>query len=137
MFFPYINNCSETWGNTYKTNLKKLFILQKKVLRNRCKAKRLEHTNRLFIDLDILKLYVLIEFKTVAVVFKARHKALPIKVQNNFTFNNYQFYTSMCVPVRGVRLWNNLSSTFRNCRSVQMFKNKYKNGIFIKYRQCV
>ena len=156
LFFPYINYCSETWGNTYKSNLNKLFILQKKVLRNICKTKRLEHTNRLFIDLNLLKLYDLIEFKTVVIVFKARYKALPIKIQNIFTFNDYQFYNtrsrqkvdfiplrvrtmlkSMCVSVRGVRLWNNLSSEFRNCSSVQMFKNKYKNGIFIKYRQCV
>ena len=155
LFFPYINYCSETWGNTYKTNLNKLVVLQKKALRNICKAKRLEHTNSLFIELNILKLYDLIEFKTVVIVFKARHKILPIKVQNNFTFNTDQFYNtrsrqkvdfvplrprtmlkSMCVSLRGVRLWNNLSCEFRNCSSIQMFKNKYKKGIFIKYKQC-
>ena len=91
MFFPYIKYCSETWGNTYKTNLNKLVVLQKKALRNICKAKRLEHTNSLFIELNILKLYDLIEFKTIVIIFKARHKIRPIKVQNNFTFNTDQF----------------------------------------------
>ena len=96
----------------------------------------------------------MIEFKTVFIVFKARHKILPNKVQNNFTFNVQFYYTgsrqnvdfvplrartmlkSMCVSLRGVRLWNNLNCGFRNCSSIQMFKNKYKKGIFIKYKQC-
>ena len=41
----------------------------------------------------------------------------------------------MCVSLREVRLWNNLSCEFRNC-SIQMFKNKCKKVIFIKYKQC-
>ena len=154
LFFPYINYCSETWGNTYKTNLNKLVVLQKKALRNICKANRLEQ-NSLLIELNILKLYDLIEFKTVVIVFKARHKILPIKVQNNFTFNTDQFYNtrsrqkvdfvplrartmlkSMCVSLRGVRLWNNVSCEFINCSSIQIFKNKNKKGRFIKYKQC-
>ena len=91
LFFPYINYCSETWGNTYKTNLNKLVVLQKKALRNSVKQKDL---NSLFIELNILKLYDLIEFKTVVIVFEARHKILPIKVQNNFTYNTDQFYNT-------------------------------------------
>ena len=155
LFFPYINYCSETWGNAYKTNLNKSVVLQKKALRNICKAKILEHTNSLFIELNILKVFDLIEFKTVVIVFKARHKILPTKVQNNFTFNTDQFYNtrsrqkvdfvalrartmlkSMCVSLRGVRLWNNLSCEIRNCSSIERFKNKYKKGIFMKYKQC-
>ena len=83
----------------------------------------------------------MIEFKTVVIVFKVRHKILPIKVQNNFTLNTDQFYNtrsrqkvdfvplrartmlkSMCVSLRGVRLWNNLNCEFRNCSSVQIFE---------------
>ena len=30
LFFPYINYCSEIWGNTYKTKLNSIILIQKK-----------------------------------------------------------------------------------------------------------
>ena len=32
-FLPYINYCSEIWGNTYKTKLNSIILIQKKVIR--------------------------------------------------------------------------------------------------------
>ena len=48
LFMPYIMYCAEVWGNTYAANVQCLVLLQKRVIRLLCGAKRLDHTNILF-----------------------------------------------------------------------------------------
>ena len=48
MPYTYIMYCAGVWGKTYVTNIKCLVLLQKKVIRLLCVAKRLDHTNLLF-----------------------------------------------------------------------------------------
>ena len=59
LFHPYLSYCNEIWGNTYPSNVKCLFTLQKKAIRLICNAdsdRRLAHTNVMFKDMSILKL---------------------------------------------------------------------------------
>ena len=64
LFLPYINYCSEIWGNTYATNVECITVLQKRLVRLICGARRLDHTNPLFKQLGILKFVDLVKFKT-------------------------------------------------------------------------
>ena len=82
LFLPYINYCSEIWGNTYCTNVECITVLQKRVVRLVCGAKRLDHTNPLFKQLGILKFVDLVKFKTSIIMFKAYHNVLPDSLQN-------------------------------------------------------
>ena len=41
LFHPYLSYCNEIWGNTYTSNVKCLFTLQKKAIRLICNADRL------------------------------------------------------------------------------------------------
>ena len=56
LFHPYLSYCNEIWGNTYPSNVKCLFTLQKKAIRLICNADKLAHTNAMFKDMSILKL---------------------------------------------------------------------------------
>ena len=47
--------CCEVWGNTYKSNIDCLYLLQKKVVIV-CGVGYRDHTNELFSELRILKL---------------------------------------------------------------------------------
>ena len=47
--------CSEIWGNTHKTKLHGIIMLQKRVMRTVYGVDRLEHTNYLFYDSHFLK----------------------------------------------------------------------------------
>ena len=38
LFLPHLNYCSAIWGNTYKSNLRKITVLQKKAIRITCKV---------------------------------------------------------------------------------------------------
>ena len=51
----------EVWGNTYATNIECLVLLQKRIVRLLCGAKRLDHTSRLFYNLRILKVPDIVE----------------------------------------------------------------------------
>ena len=68
---PYIMYCAEVWGNTYATNIHCLVLLQKRVIRLICGAKRLDHTNLLFHNVHILKIADLVKLKTAIIMIKA------------------------------------------------------------------
>ena len=149
LFLPYINYCSEIWGNTYCTNVVCITVLQKRVVRLVCGARRLDHTNPLFKQLGILKFVDLVKFKTSIIMFKAYHNVLPDSLQKMFnlrvqiydtrqkcTFTVHRAHTnvtSMCISIYGVKLWNSLHTDLTNSRSLQVFKNMYKLHIISLY----
>ena len=73
LFVPYIMYRVEVWGNTYATNIHCLVLLQKRVIRLICGAKRLDHTNLLFHNVHILKLPDIVKLKNAISMFKAYH----------------------------------------------------------------
>ena len=83
LFLPYINYCSEVWGNTYVSNLMPICILQKRIVHIINKVGFLDYTNKLFIENKILKFLDLIKFKMVVIIYKARNKLLPANIKKN------------------------------------------------------
>ena len=77
IFLPYLNYCSEVWGNTYQSNITSLFLKQKKCIRIICKAKYLDHTDDLFVKLNALRLTDIIKINTAIFMYKAYHNLLP------------------------------------------------------------
>ena len=49
--YPYLTYYNHVWGCTYQTNLKQLFILQKKALRIMCGKRKIDSTEHIFSDL--------------------------------------------------------------------------------------
>ena len=72
LFVPYLSHCSEIWGNTNKTNINCVYVLQKKVLRIVCNVDYQYHCNVLFKELRILKLFDIVELKTARIMYKAK-----------------------------------------------------------------
>ena len=156
LFHPYLSYCNEIWGNTYPSNVKCLFSLQKKAIRLICNADRLAHTNAMFKDTSILKLSEFVKYKTAIVMFNLFHAILPIQLQRIFSkystvhstrqkksFVMLQVCTNlkaMCLSVYGVKLWNTLPDEIKNCTSVNIFKNVSKNisyhTIILHYMYC-
>ena len=60
IFKPHFNYCIEVWEDTYENNIKPVFIILKKIMRIVCHARSLDHTSKMFSQLDILKAYDLI-----------------------------------------------------------------------------
>lgn len=61
LIFPCLSYCAEVWGNTYASNIKPLYLIQKKVVRMVRNVKYREHTSNLFIKSNLLKLEDLVK----------------------------------------------------------------------------
>ena len=145
LFMPYIMYCAEVWGNRYATNVQCLVLLQNRVVRLLCGAQRLGHTNILFYNLRILKVPGLVKLKTVVILFREFHYLLPINLQQLFRIYESVYSTrhkckfiqnyarsslkSMCISVKGVKLWNSLDSSLISCRNIHQFKKQYTDKI--------
>lgn len=149
LVLPYLSYCVEVWGNTYRSNLQQLHILQKRAIRIINNAGYRDHTNNLFLKAHALKFMDLIEFRTAQIMYKARNKLLPGNLQKMFLdreggynlrdkFNLKKIYArttmkSMCISCCGVNLWNGLELELQQSLTIHQFKNIYKNKIFKKY----
>ena len=84
LILPYLTYCVEIWGNTYKTVIDPIFILQKRAIRIINKTEYRAHTNPLFIENNLLKLEDLVDLNTYIFVYKAKNNLLPNCIQNLF-----------------------------------------------------
>ena len=91
LFMSYIMYCAEVWGNTCATNIHCLALLQKRVIRLSCGAKRLDHTNLLLHNVHILKIPDLVKLKTAVIMFKAYPYILPMNVQQLFRIHESRY----------------------------------------------
>ena len=148
-FHPYLSYCNEIWGNTYTSNVKCLFTLQKKAIRLICNADRLAHTNAMFKDMSILKISEFVKYKTAIVMFNIFHGTLPIQLQMRFTKYSSVYSTrqtksfvmvqvrtnlkAMCLSVHSVKLWNTLPDDIKNCTSLNIFKKCIKKHFLSHY----
>ena len=150
LFLPYINYCSKIWGNTYKTKLNYIILIQKKVIRAVCGINDMRtNTSPLFYKCGILNFVDLIAYKTLIVMFKVKN-VLPIQsIQSLFTINSnsyntrqsgrfYQKYVrttmkSMTVSVNSVKLWNSLKTNITTINKICVFKKMCKSYFLGKY----
>ena len=87
LFLPYINNCCEVWGTTYKKIIESIIKLQKRAIQIVSKMGNREHTNALFCKLKLLTFLDLTDLKIAVIIYKARMKLLTLNVQKKFTDN--------------------------------------------------
>nr|XP_049577520.1 centrosomal protein of 44 kDa isoform X1 [Syngnathus scovelli]XP_049577521.1 centrosomal protein of 44 kDa isoform X1 [Syngnathus scovelli] len=84
LVLPYLHYCAEVWGNTSKTSLQPLIILQKRAIRTIHKVNYLEHTNPLFIQSKLLKFTDIVSYQTAIIMYRPKAKQLPENIQNLF-----------------------------------------------------
>ena len=152
VILPYLTYCNIIWGNTYKSNLKKLETLQKKAIRIMGNIGFREHTNPVFHKFKCLKLEDLINLKNLSVIYKANGKELPQNVQSLFTkcsqiynyntrsherefFKKYHKLTlkNMSCINKGIVLWRGLNNSIKEASDITKFKNQYKNNCINSY----
>ena len=151
LFLSHLNYCCEVWANTYKTNLYKIIMLQKKVIRIIYKVDRYSHTSSLFSEMHTLKFLDIVKYKSVLVMFKAYTNTLPYNLQSYFSKNNVDENYSLrsvdkfkikytrtslkanCVTVRGPKLWNDLPKSVTSIQNPIRFKKALKFELLKSY----
>ena len=73
---PYLNYCCVVWGNTYKTSLRPVCILQKRAIRICGKAGYRSHTMQIFHQLKTLDIYDIIDYNSMIFMYKVSNNLL-------------------------------------------------------------
>lgn len=98
---------------------------------------------------NLLKLFDLVEFYSLQLLYKASRSLLPAKLQKLFALReavyNLRGYLTfvvpwvhsnrkcMCVSVKGVRLWNGLKKDSKQCPTLYFFLKLCKEIILLQY----
>ena len=70
LIYPYLNYCNIIWGAADPTAIEPLILLQKKVVRIINRAQYLEHTEPLFISMNLLTLPELYKLNCILFIYK-------------------------------------------------------------------
>ena len=92
LIYPYFYYCNIVWASTYKTNLRRLVILQKRIIRIINKSHFNAHTEPIFKDLGILKFNDIHLLQLGQFMYSCKNSFLPPKFNNNFSQSN-QFHS--------------------------------------------
>lgn len=150
LFLPYINYCCEIWGNTFISNVNKIFILQKKCIRIIGNANYRDSTKDLFCSLKIIKFFDLVKLKTCEYIFRAINSLLPLsltllldinvnnavntrscgKLSHKYTRTTLK---SRCLSTIGIKYYNSLCKDITASKHLLEFKHKIKTSILDSY----
>ena len=92
LIYPYFYYCNIVWASIYKTNLRRLVILQKRIIRIINKSHFNAHTDPIFKDLDILKFNDIHLLQPGQSMYSCKNSFLPPRFNNNFSQSN-QFHS--------------------------------------------
>ena len=127
--FPYLIYCVEVWGSACKTNLTPIMLLQKKVVRILSFSDRLEHTEPLFIRLDILPFNKLIHHRIGLFMYKVYKDMYPTVITNMYLHNKniHSHNTRQKHHFHVAMGHSNLYATSFYCTSILIWNDILKN----------
>jgi hypothetical protein len=143
---------SWVYGNSGKTIINELFILQKKIVRNVMGVKRRVHTNSIFSKLGLLKLSDLIEYNTRVVGWKIWYGKAPENLiegyektslaRNTRSSNDQNFKIPFCKKEKlkvascysVTNCWNKIDRQTKKIEKLGKFKRKLLSEYFDNYR---
>ena len=88
LIYPYFFYCNLVWASTYRTNLIRLEILQKRVIRTIAKTTFDAHTDPIFQNLGILKFHDIYLIQLGLFMYSYQNHALPLKFHCKFTLQS-------------------------------------------------
>lgn len=145
---PYLTYCNVAWGNTFKTYIEKLKVLQKKILRIITNSTFRHPSKPLFIQLKLLPLDDLVAFNCLIFMFKLHFCPQYCQLKDLFALNsqvhNYNTrqrnlihrpYVRTNVSLNSFRTtcikeWNQLPAEIKNCTTLYRFKVQCKKYLF-------
>ena len=87
LVYPYLQYCNIVWASTYQSNLNRIVILQKRIVRIISKVKFDPHTNPLYKELNILKFHDICKLQMGQFLFSWKNNSLPNYFNDMFTLN--------------------------------------------------
>ena len=144
LIYPYLYYGNIIWCSTYQTNLYRLKVLQKRIIRIITNSKYDAHTAPLFQELKLLRIDDIHQLQIGLFMYSVETKLLPnhfIKLFiKNSQIHGYSTRQSTCyrpvycrtnvkqftIASQGPKLWNLLPDKIKTATSISSFKYKYK-----------
>ena len=152
MILPYLTYCNIIWGNSALTDLNKLHIIQKKIIRIITNSPYRSHTTPLFYQLKLLKLQDINTIQIAEFMYKIRHHLLPTHFEGYFSqcsdTHSYptrnaknNFYVaqrntelrSNTLRFAGPKIWNRLTENLKLSSSLSQFKHQINLQTLLTY----
>ena len=151
LVYPYLHYCIIVWGSTYKTNLRRLVSLQKRVIRIISKSTFDSHSDPIFKELELLKLSDIRQLELGKLMFSLNHSLLPSKFNIYFSLNKQvhsyatrhanDFHLPFCrtnlrkfsVSFQGPTYYNSIGNDIKESNSLHLFKTKLKKKLYMNY----
>ncbi len=142
LIYPYLTYCNTVLSSTYKTNLNRIFLLQKRIVRILTNSEFRAHTAPLFRELKLLDIYNLNPFYIAKFMFSYHNHLLPPSFQNLFVASHqiHSYNTRNASSYRphacksnvkqvtglyiGPKVWNSLPDYIKNTQSYNCFRNR-------------
>ena len=144
LIYPYLTYCNIVWSSTYETNVKRIYLLQKRAVRAMSNSDYRAHSAPLFRKLNILDIYKLNTHCIGKFMFSYSRDLLPECFDNLFIFNNQihdhntraatKYRSHACrtnikqftILHQGPKIWNCLPPSITEINTISSFKRKLK-----------
>ena len=151
IIYPYLQYCVIVWGLTYPTNIRRIELLQKRIIRILNKSAFDAHTSPIFKKLGLLKLNDICMLQLGQFMFHHKFSLLPERFDNMFlkndqthtfnTRNSSKYHVPSCrtnirqfsVRFQGPKFFNSLSRDLVDIVSSILFKKKLKQYLCSMY----
>ena len=146
--YPFLIYCNQVWGNTYKTNLNKLQVLQNRAVRIITGSSPRSNVNAMYDKAGLMKVNEINNFLTGMFTYRYHHKQLPYLFDDFFTYNYeiheyetrnaYGIHIPQCrtslsqfgIRYRGAIVWNRIFKAKINQNTSELsFKTMLKKCI--------
>ena len=154
--YPYLQYCNHVWGNTCVTYLRKLHILQKRIVRVLAGVKPREHSEPLFKNLKLLTIFQINIYVIGKFMYQVYHKKTLNVFLSMFSFNSavhnhntrqsshYHLppanknLTKSSLHYRGAVIWNVIKSCdVPTDVSMGVFSQKFRHSIINNHLHIV
>ena len=151
LVYPYLYYGNIVWGAAYKSNLKRLNVLQKRIIRIITKSRFDAHTSPLFQKYHLLTLDNIHLYQIGLFMFSVHSNSIPDTFQTMFSknfethhyatrqANNYKVYFSrtnilkFSIVSSGPRLWNSFPNELKSKQPLSCFKSNLKKHLINSY----
>ena len=146
LFRPHLEYGILAWGGAKKSLIRRIFLIQKKAMRNIAGVTLRSHTDPLFQSYGILKLNDLITYHNAAFMYKYTKNLLPASFQGMFQQLAEPNRTRNFVAARPrnskleqlpkvalPKIWNGLSLTLKTRETFSSFKTDLTKQLIANY----
>lgn len=143
LVLPHYQYCSPIWCSTYPTHLLPLFRLQKKIIRIITNSDYFDHTQPLFKQNNILKLFDINRLQIATYMYKSLHNNTtlrqpqhnyPTRTRDKLVIPNHNLTLyKHSLAYLGPKTWNAVPQHLKNIQALHLFKKHYKKHIILQY----